>query len=284
MAAIAMASLILAAQTGCGRAGGTWPLPPPPSEELRAGLGRVVVRSDEDVVAESVLTPSISGACGAAGYGVVMGLAFGLGASATLFASLRGFGGGGRGDWVGAFVLAVILFVFVCISAALISLGLMGGPLWGLSKAPSAQVVEEGRQHLEGAILRYGLSRRIGAAVAARAAREVDLPVAAWSPEAVADTYLDVSGPRVTLRGAWKFDAPLRLCSEVRVRLVSARNGTILHEFVLGHVGRELMFEQWVAQEGSAVTENLGDPDGFAARIVDEIFLLEVRSPAEPRP
>ena len=67
MLALALASLVLAAQAGCGRSPTFERLPPPPSEEVRARFGRIVVRSDIDLLAESVVAPAVASACSAAG-------------------------------------------------------------------------------------------------------------------------------------------------------------------------------------------------------------------------
>ena len=280
MLALAMASLVLASQSGCGRAD-HWPLPPPPSEEVRSNLGRIVVRTDDDALAASALAPAISGACSAAGCGVLMGLSFGLGASAAMFGSLRGTGGGGS---AGAFIFAIVFLFFAAISAALITLGLVGGALWGLSKTPSGKALEEARQKIEQSVRANGLSRRIGRRVVDWAARDTDVLVTSWSPGAPVDTYLDISGPCLTMTGPFRFDGPLRLLSEVRVRLVSARDGSMLHAFSLGHVGRERTFEQWAEGNGAAVVDEQGDANRFAERILEEIFLLDVLPPAEPPP
>jgi hypothetical protein len=289
MLTLALASLLLAAQAGCGRPSDSWILPPPPSEELRAQLGRVVVRSDGDLLAESVLTPAIAGVCGAMGCG--------LGAGVTLGVSLAGvvwpvfFNERSMNDprWVLlpcllVFAVAFVLFLYGAALAAGIGIGAVGGTIWGLSKAPSGEKIEKDRAILEKAVLAQRLSDRIKEAVVVRAARETTTSVAAWNPATPRDTILLISGPRVLLHGRSTFDAPLRLYVEVDVRLLGP-DGTVLHSFTLGREGNERSIDSWVGRDGSMLAGELGHPETYAERIVEEIFVLVgVQARRPPRP
>jgi len=278
MLTLALASLVLAAQSGCGRPSDSWTLPPPPSEEVRSQLGRVVVRSDGDLLAESVLVPAIAGACGAMGCG--------LGAGVTLGTTLAGrvwpffFNERSMKDprWiflpcVFVFALGFVLFVYAAALAAGLGLGAVGGTIWGLSKSPSGEKIERDRQILEKAVLQRRLSDGIKEAVVVRAARETKTSVTAWAPGAPHETILLISGPRVLLHGRSEFDAPLRLYVEVDVRLIGL-NGDVLHSFTLGREGSEQSIDAWVGQNGSVLADELGHPETYAERIVDEIFVL----------
>jgi hypothetical protein len=281
MPTLALASLVLASQVGCGRAPTFDRVPPPPSEEIRAGLGRVVVRSDSDLLAESVLQPAVSRNCSAAALGCLVGIGVGLAVAAEVLrplGSLRGGGGGG----VEVFILAIFLFVAACVAGVGIAFGILGGTVWGLSQGPSGRELEQARGLIEKAVLARRLTDQIKARVVDRAARDTDARVASWDPAAERDTILEISGPRVVLHGSWSFSSPLVLTSEIDVRLIRSRDGAVLHSFRLGSVGGKKGFDEWVGKDGSPVARELGDPDAFAARIVDEIFLL-VELPAGAR-
>jgi len=272
MLALALAALVLAAQAGCGRSPSFERLPPPPSEEVRARLGRIVVRSDNDLLAESVVAPAVASACSAAALGCLVGIGTGLGIAAGLW---RGGGGVGSGGGTGAaLVILVIVFIWAFITATAIAGGIVGGTLWGLSKSPSGKELERARQLIEKAILERRFADQIKASVVEKAARLTDARVAAWSPGGERDTILEISGPRVGLHGPWSFDARLRLTSEIQVRLIASADGTPLHSFRLRRIGGEKSFEEWVGTDGSAVAAELGNSEPFAERILEELFLL----------
>ena len=107
----------------------------------------------------------------------------------------------------------------------------------------------------------------------ARAPRETKTSVSAWAPGAPHETVLQISGPRVLLYGASKFDAPLRLYVEVEARLIGA-DGAVLHSFTLGREGAERPIDSWVGGNGSVLADELGEPAAYAERIVDEVFVL----------
>ncbi len=284
MLTLALASLVLAAQVGCGRSPTFDRLPPPPSEEIRARLGRVVVRSETDLLAESVLLPAVASSCSAAGLGSLAGIGTGVGLTVGMWSGSSGGGfgrSGGGGGVVFAFFLVIALWV--CLLVASIPIGALCGSIWGLSKAPSGEELERARRILSKAILERRLTDQIKERVVERATRDADARVSPWAPGAERDTILEITGPRVVLQGPMRFDAPLRLTSEIEVRLIGSRDGALLHSFRLRKVGGEKSFQGWVGEDGSAVAAELGDPEDFAARIVDEIFLL-VELPEGARP
>ena len=281
MLTLTLASLVLASQAGCGRSPSFDRLPPPPSEEVRARLGRIVVRSDNDLLAESVMAPAVASACSAAGLGCLVGIGAGFGLAAGMW---RGCGGVGSGGGNGAaIIILVIVFIWAFITATAVAAGIVGGTLWGLSKAPSGKELEQARHIIEKAVLERRFSDRIKASVVEKASQLTDARVAAWSPGGERDTILEISGPRVVLHGPWSFDARLRLTSEIQVRLIASADGALLHSLRLRRVGGEKSFEEWVGKDGSAVAAELGDSEAFAERILDELFLLVELPEGAPR-
>lgn len=265
-----LAASVLVSSAGCGTGAPRWILPDPPAESVRAGLGRVVVKVDDQVLA-SLLEPPIASWRGAMLYGGVLGMAAVATAGLAMTAAVgRGLAGSGSG-W-GACVVLFLMGAVLTATLAIIPLGACFGSLWGLSQGPSGEEIARGRAVLAAALRTARVEERLRSAVVETARRRAQLPVAEDGP---ADALLLVGRPRVMLSGPWRFDPPLTLHADVRFRLVRVRDGAELYATSLGMTGSTRSFADWTADRGSlAAWELTAGTAGFADRLVEEIFLL----------
>lgn len=271
-----LAAAVLAASTGCGTPSPRWILPPPPAEEIRARLGRVVVRIDDEVPA-GCLEPPISSWRGAMTYGGVMGMA----AVAAVGLAIAGSVGRGAGGGEGACLVAAFVAVVLAATAVLVPAGACLGSLWGLSQGPSGEEIARGRVVLARAVRTSAVADRLRDGLLDAARIRTEAVVAAEGP---ADTLLLLGRPRVVLGGPWRIDPPLTLHADVRVRLVRVRDGAELYAAGFGMIGSSRPFAEWTADGGAGLVAELSSGTaGFPERIVEEIFLLHpVETPRRP--
>ncbi len=266
--AILCATAVLAAQSGCARSVPRWQLPEPPSEAVRASVGRLAVVTAADL--PTLASTPIAGACTMSAVGALAGMGVGLAVGLEICSGIRGVSGGG---FLGALFVMAIVALGLAVAAAGVLLGGLFGGLDGAFRGRSSQEVEDGRRAVEKAVARAGVPELLRCAVLDELARETDVPV---GDPAAARTLLVIEGPTVGFAGPRRTDPPLRLYGEVRFRLVRRSDGAELHAFTLGFRRGERSFAQWTANEAQIVREEvLAGTSRFAERAVEELFRLE---------
>lgn len=266
--AVLCASALLAAQTGCGSRVPEWRLPEPPSEAVRASVGRLAVVTAAE--ASALASLPVAGACAMSAVGALAGMGLGLWIGLTVSSSVRYVTGG---DPLTALVAAAIIALGLAVAAVAVPVGGLIGAADGAFKGRSAEEIDDGRRTIEAAVARAEVPELLRRAVLKELARETDVRV---GDAATAHTLLVIEGPLVGFAGPLRPDPPLRLFGEVRFRLVRRADGAELHALTLGFRMSERPFAAWIADEAEIVRVELRTGTSrFAERAVEELFRLE---------
>lgn len=238
---------------GCATAMPEGTPPTPPSEELRAKLGRVAVRAVEGGP-EPVLQTPAAGPCS--------GMARGAGAGALAPVTWVWEHPGG-GDGYG---YALLLSIAMAPVAALI------GAIHGGFTARSAAEVEEETRAVLTAWREGNPTRAVAERVAAGARERAEVEV-----DEKAETILEIGPAEARFVGPWSMNPPVQLALVVPVRLRRALDGALLYEMTLVHSDFSREFSAWAANDAAAArTHFRGSIEPLAETIVERIFLLYV--------
>jgi len=244
-------------------AGGCASVPaPPPSEEVRAGLGRLGICS---------APASTSGEWNMPAKG--------------------GWAGGGRGAAVGALsVLAAPCAGYGCAANVLLApVGAVVGGIAGSAMAEPTTVVKEAEAAIQSAFadLRIPYLLRDQVAHTARAETPhslvpqedvADTDTSCVRSEGVAgpvDTVLQISIHGYGTKAAWRPNPPVFLFLDTDVRLLRAADGTVIYSRKVAWMSAGRPLAEWAVANGDPVREELGRGIQYLAeRIVDVVFLL----------
>lgn len=246
---ILFVAILLAVMTGCA-AQTPYVLPPPPSEDQRAGFGAVGLSSAR-------FTPKIS---------------FLLPAKGSLEGANRGAAAGRGGGPLGAFV--GVIGAMIGASEAL--------PAEEVEKAEAVLKDALSPQHIQTAMadaMRDFMRREANIPVVVVKGREglADNDVSAFSAgtDRRVDTVLELKVSMLGLTGPWTINPPLNFTLRIATRLVRVADGTELHTQKLTYIGPAKVFTAWAANNAEAFRKAL-DPAvrALAEKAVEEVFLL----------
>jgi hypothetical protein len=245
---VLIAAALLAAG-GCASA----PLPPP-SEEVRANLGRVGILSGTASPSGEWNTPAKGGTAGA-----------GRGAATGLLMPCAGYG------------------------CALNPLSAIIGGIVGAATAEPAAVVEEAEATIQTAFadLQIPDTLRDRVVQAARAETrhtlilQTDVAAADAGGErpgfaaGLVDTVLQISIQGYGTKAAWAPNPPVFLFLDAQVSLLRVADGTVLHRRTAAWVSAGRPLAEWAVEKGNPVRQELERGIQYLAeRIVDVVFLL----------
>lgn len=243
---------------GCATAMPEGTPPAPPSEELRARMGRVAVRAVEGGP-EPVLQTPAAGICSGMARGA------GTGALVPVMCVLEHPGGSGT---EGALLLSIALAPV----AALI------GAIHGGSTARSAAEVEEETRALLTAWREMNPTRAVAERVAAGARERAEVEI-----DEKAETILEIGPAEARFVGPWTMNPPVQLALVVPVRLRRALDGALLYDMTLVRADFSREFSAWAANDAAAArTHFRGSIEPLAETIVERIFLLYVLPERSP--
>ncbi len=263
MSRLLFVAILLAVMTGCAQT--RYVLPPPPSEDQRAGFGAVGLTSAR-------FTPEISFRLPAKGAaeGAQRGAA--LGAAVPIY--------------VGAHIPPAAL-----VGLVLAPVGAVFGAMTGATEALPAEQVEKAEAVLKDALSPLHIQTAMADATRDFMRREANIPVvvvkareglaendgAAFSAgtDRRVDTVLELKISMLGLIGPWTIDPPLSFTMRIATRLVRVADGTELHTQELTYIGPAMLFTAWAANEAETFRKAL-DPAvrALAEKAVEEVFLL----------
>jgi hypothetical protein len=249
-AAAALVAAAVVIQSGCVLADPRHQLrPPPPSEGLRAQLGRVALSAGPSETAAVLEGPARE-----AGQGAARGALFG--------AAWTTYGGAHLGGW-GAFV-----------GILLAPVGALVGAVVGADRAESAAKVEQQETLLTGSLQELQVPEALRGCIADRLREERSTPAERGGSEEPT-TILEVTVERVGLQAPVGIKPPLTFVLTERTRLLRASDGTELYVHWLTYRGRTRPIEAWLAENSAMLREDVGRACRvLAEEIVDEVFLL----------
>ena len=260
-------ALLLAVIGGCAQKRYDNVLPPPPTEDQRAGFGTVGLTSARFTPEISFRLPakgSVEGAQRGAALGAAVPIAIGAGTHIP-YALAAGI------------VLAPVGAVF--------------GTVVGAAVALPAEQVEKAEAVLKGALSPRHIETAMADAMREFMRREAKLPVVfakglegrTDSGGAVSgagtrrwvDTMVELKVTMVGLIGPWTINPPLSFTMRIATKVIRVADGTELHAQELTYMGPPMVFTAWAANEAEAFKKAL-DPAvrALAEKAVEEVFLL----------
>ena len=267
MSRILLVALLLAVVSGCAQKRYDNVLPPPPTEDQRAGFGTVGLTSVR-------FTPEISFRLPAKGSveGAQRGAA--LGAAVPIVIGAHTYNPYGM---MAGVVLAPVGAVF--------------GTVVGATEALPAEQVEKAEAVLKGALSPRHVETAMADAMRKFMRREAKLPVVfAKGLEGRADsggaslgagtrrwvdTMVELKVTMVGLTGPWTINPPLSFTMRIATKVIRVTDGSELHTQELTYMGPAMVFTAWAANEAEAFKKAL-DPAvrALAEKAVEEVFLL----------
>jgi hypothetical protein len=239
-------------------AGGCASVPaPPPSEEVRAGLGRIGIRAGAATPSGEWAMPAKGGAAGA-----------------------------GRGAYLGAVIgarNAGILAPFTAVAGAIL------GATAGAASAEPAAIVEEAEAAVQAAFADLKIPDAVRdhvVRVACAEARQTLVPqdevagagASGESPERAAgavDTVLQINIRGYGTKAAWSPNPPVFLFLDAQVSVLRAADGTVLHRRTATWMSAGRRLAEWSATNGEPVRQELERGIQYLSeRIVDVVFLV----------
>ena len=265
MSRLLFVAILLAVMTGCAQT--RYVLPPPPSEDQRAGFGAVGLTSARFTPEISFMLPAKG-----SGEGAQRGAAFGAAAPIAVGAGM---------------------YHPYAIAAGLVlsPVGMVFGTVYGAAEALPAEEVEKAEAALKDALSSQDIQTAMREAVWEFMRRETKIPVLlikeqgplaendvpAYSAgtDRRVDTVLELTVSMLGLIGRWTIDPPLSFTMRIGTRLVRVADGTELHTQELTYLGPSLVFTAWAANDAEAFRSAL-DPAfrALAEKAVEEVFLL----------
>lgn len=215
---------------------------PPPTAEVRAGLGKVAVQSAPSVTHVGVDKPYTPGKAAAAG----------------AMEAIGGIGGSGGGGDLGG-----IEIVLVPIAAV------VGGTWGGMHGTPEAEAQADW-QVLSNACAKLDFQKALRRDVITAIGKYTRVPVA----QRDADTLLELSVLEAGLVGERYKDSPLTVFIKVQARLVRLSDSQEVYKHIWTHKGRIHTYEQWAGDDARLFRKELSRVCGEVAVImVREMFL-----------
>ena len=260
-------AVLLAVIGGCAQKRSNHVLPPPPTEDQRAGFGTVglpSVRFTPEISFRLPAKGSVEGAQRGAALGAAVPIAIGA-KTGNPYALAAGF------------VLAPVGAVF--------------GTVVGATEALPAEQVEKAEAVLKGALAPRHIETAMADAMREFMRREAKLPVVfvkglegrADSGGALSgagtrrwvDTFFELKVTMVGLIGPWTINPPLSFTMRIATKVIRVADGTELHAQELTYMGPAMVFTAWAANEAEAFRKAL-DPAvrALAEKAVEEVFLL----------
>ncbi|MCZ6610726.1 MAG: hypothetical protein O7A66_12060 [Alphaproteobacteria bacterium] len=267
MPRILFVAVLLAVVGGCAQKRNDNVLPPPPTEDQRAGFGTVGLTSVRFTPGISFRLPA-KGSGEGAERGAVLGAAVPI---AVGTATLNPYG------MMAGIVLSPV--------------GLVYGTVYGATKALPAEEVEKAEAVLKGALSPRHIETAMADAMREFMRREAKLPVVfAKGLEGRAhsggaslgagtgrwvDTMVELKVTMVGLTGPWSINPPLSFTMRMATKVIRVADGTELHAQQLTYLGPAMVFTAWAANEAEAFKKAL-DPAvrALAEKAVEEVFLL----------
>ncbi len=268
MSRILLVALLLAVVSGCAQKRYENVLPPPPTEDQRAGFGTVGLTSVR-------FTPEIS---------------FRLPAKGSVEGAQRGAALGAAVPIAVGLQVAPIPYVFLA-GVVLAPVGAVLGTVVGAAEALPAEQVEKAEAVLKGALSPRHVETAMADAMREFMRREAKLPVVfakglegrADSGGALSgagtgrwvDTFFELKVTMVGLIGPWRINPPLSFTMRIATKVIRVADGTELHAQDLTYMGPAMVFTAWAANEAEAFRKAL-DPAvrALAEKAVEEVFLL----------
>ncbi len=261
-------AVLLAVIGGCAQKRTDNVLPPPPTEDQRAGFGTVGLTSAR-------FTPEIS---------------FRLPAKGSVEGAQRGAALGAAVPIAVGLQVAPIPYVFLA-GVVLAPVGAVFGTVVGATEALPAEQVEKAEAVLKGALSPRHVETAMADAMRKFMRREARLPVVfAKGLEGRADgggaslgagtrrwvdTMVELKVTMVGLTGPWTINPPLSFTMRIATKVIRVTDGSELHAQELTYMGPAMVFTAWAANEAEAFKKAL-DPAvrALAEKAVEEVFLL----------
>lgn len=281
--------LVVVLGTGCAiapeKAKHLAPLPPPPSEELRARFGTIGVTTARLFNKAEYQKPVGKGAGAAIGAG--------QGFAGSVLGGM--YAGAQTADPFG-FALGTALGIALAPVVAVV--GGIKGAVEGVPAEEAKKAEEALNAALAGKMIEENLRDevvRLAERETGRKLHRLDAAADGTSPKDGAeglsplprrfDTLLEVGSPGLTLAGEGKINPPLTLVLKVRTRLVRAKDGSELYAHTLAYAGGHYRYTEW--GEGNAAlfrAEIDRAVEALVSKIVEEVFLLYWPAPKVPAP
>ena len=266
MSRILFVAVLLAVVGGCAQKRNDNVLPPPPTEDQRAGFGTVGLTSVRFTPEISFRLPAKGSAEGAQ-RGAVLGAATPLVAGAM---------GGPYGMMAGVVLSPV---------------GLVVGTVVGATEALPAEEVEKAEAVLKGALSPRHIETAMADAMREFMRREAKLPVVfvkglegradgggaslGAGTRRWVDTMVELKVTMVGLIGPWSINPPLSFTMRMATKVIRVADGTELHAQQLTYLGPAMVFTAWAANEAEAFRKALAPAvRALAEKAVEEVFLL----------
>ncbi len=265
MSRLLFVAVLLAVMGGCAQKRYDNVLPPPPTEDQRAGFGTVGLTSVR-------FAPEIS---------------FRLPAKGSVEGAQRGAAIGAAAPIsVGVYIPSAAL-----VGLILAPVGAVVGTVVGAAEALPAEQVEKAEAVLKGALSPRHIETAMADAMREFMRREAKLPVVfvkglegiADSGGAVSgagtrrwvDTFFELKVTMVGLIGPWRINPPLSFTMRIATKVIRVADGSELHAQELTYIGPAMVFTAWAANEAEAFRGAL-DPAvrALAEKAVEEVFLL----------
>lgn len=268
MSRILFVAVLLAVVGGCAQKRNDNVLPPPPTEDQRAGFGTVGLTSVR-------FTPEISFRLPAKGSGEGAQRGAVLGAAVPIAVGLRG----------------VPIPHTLAVGIVLAPVGAVFGTVVGATEALPAEEVEKAEAVLKGALSPRHIETAMADAMREFMRREAKLPVVfvkglegradgggaslGAGTRSWVDTFFELKVTMVGLIGPWTINPPLSFTMRMATRLIRVADGSELHAQELTYLGPAMVFTAWAANEAEAFKKAL-DPAvrALAEKAVEEVFLL----------
>ena len=231
---------------------------PPPSEEVRASLGRIGIRSGFTSPSGEWNMPAKGGAAGA-------GRGAAVGALSVLAAPCGGYG-----------CAANILLAPVGAVVGGISGGAMAEPATIVKEAETAiqsafadlpipDMLRDRFLHVARVETRHIFAQQDGTAAPDATAERLAGP----------DTILQINVQGYGTKAAWRPNPPLFLFLDIDMRLLRPADGTVIYSRKVAWLSAGRPIAEWAGSNGDPVREELGRGIQYLAeRIVDAVFLL----------
>lgn len=228
---------------------------PPPSEAVRARLGRVAVQSAETGTLPQLAKPKTKGQAAAAG------------ALDGMLATGR-CTGSASGSAAGAAAL---------VQLALLPVGAVAGGVVGRTQGTAKAEVEAAERALLKAFAEMNFQEAVRKEVVRAARRNTRHPIVSGDERGSdrrPDSVLEVNVLEAGLAGDGKKNAPMSMFLRVRVRLLDGTNGSVLYDNTWVQTSGSRTFKDWAAQDACMFRQELSSASrGVAGNIVEEVFL-----------
>lgn len=269
---------VLVLQIGCSSFVPPVPLPPP-TEEIRARLGRVGIASAIGLTPVSI-EPVTRGKGAGAAKGAGLGALAVLGGAAT-----AGAGGAGIGAVVG-----------LAVGIALAPIGAVVGTIHGAVTAPSAEKVEEAEAALKAAVAALKIQDLMRRRVVQVARDRITAIVMSFGEDAdqqarrSVDSVLEVAIPSVSqvVQPLSDIDPPVSVMVQARWRFIAVSNAAVVYPVgaegarATVYVSAPRRFVDWGAADARLFREEMARAfQALAETIIDDAFLVYV--PPGPR-